>query len=136
MVGNCTGASCAFDDRFARSDKSVFGARPMRAGCEEEAHSSSCRPCVPASLVDSSGRTHRGRVSLTPWMRALIAAAAPAFGAPVHSGTSSPSDGRHRRLVAGRGCAALQQTAHRPHVPELWNRSLRQNSVSLAKQVA
>ena len=72
MVGNCTGASCAWDDRFARSDKSVFGARPMRAGCEEEAHSSSCRPCVPASLVDSSGRTHRGRVSLTPWVRALL----------------------------------------------------------------
>ena len=59
------------------------------------------------------------------------------FAARLHSDASSVSDGhRHRRLVAGRGCAAQFEAERSFHVLELSNRSLRQVSANLAKHVA
>ena len=64
------------------------------------------------------------------------AAAATEFPAPVHSGESSGSDGhRHKRPVTGSGCAHLE-AEHRLRVLELSNRSFRQDSATLSKQVA
>ena len=52
----------------------------------------------------------------------------------VHSSESSASDGhRHKRLVAGRGCAAHLEAEHRLHVLQLANRSWLQDSANLAK---
>ena len=65
------------------------------------------------------------------------AAAAREFAAPVHTDKSSPSGGhRHKRLVAGRGCAGHMEAAHSPHVLELSNRRLRQDSANLGRWVA
>ena len=50
---------------------------------------------------------------------------------------SSPCDGHwHRGLVARSGCAAHLEAERRLHVLELSNRSLRQESANLSKQVA
>ena len=59
------------------------------------------------------------------------------FAARLHSDASSVSDGhRHRRLVAGRGCAAQFEAERSFHILELSNWSLRQDSANLAKHVA
>ena len=81
---------------------------------------------VSRSLVEG---LNFGRVSLTPWM--VRAAAAPEFALPVHS--DEPSDGhRHKRLDAGRACAAHLEAEHRLHFL-----SFRiEHSANLAKQVA
>ena len=42
---------------------------------------------------------------------------------------------QNKRLVAGRFCAAHLEAEHRLHILELSNRSLRQDSASLAKHV-
>ena len=59
------------------------------------------------------------------------------FAARLHSDVSSVSDGhRHRRLVAGRGCAARSEAGHSCRDLEVSNRSLRQVSANQAKHVA
>ena len=111
------------------------GFGPYRlARCEQESRSSSCRLCVPKSLfvgldVDVYPGSFSGEDS--------HAAAAPEFAAPVHTDKSSPSGGhRYKRLVAGRGCAGHMESAHSPHVLELSNRRLRQDSANLGRWVA
>ena len=59
------------------------------------------------------------------------------FAARLHSDVSSLSDGhRHRRVVAGRGCAAHFEAERGFHVLELSNWSPRRDSANLAKHVA
>ena len=124
------------DDGVRVIDGSQLG--PYRhAGWQQEAYFSSCWLCVPiASLFKSGSRSQRDRVSLAPRMRHLMQV--PRYGLlHVCTDNSSLSDGhRHRRLVAGRGCAAHFEAERSFHVLELSNWSLRQDSANLAKHVA
>ena len=126
----------AWDDRCTRCDTLVFRARPTQA-CKLRTRISFFKLCVHfASLLESLWRSQRGRVLCDAVGVGSHAAAAIEFPAPVHSGESSPSNGhRHKRPVAGSRCAHLE-AEHRLHLLELSNRSVRQDSATLSKQVA
>ena len=138
MVGACKGLVVHWTTALHAVTRRSSELGPHWRPCDWGARASSCRlrvlfrESVGVLLKDSTWTC-----IFDAWDEGSHAAAAPEFAAPVHSDTSSPSDGhRHRRLVAGSGCVPHLEAAHRLLVVDPSNRSLRQDSANLAKQVA